>query len=454
MATGDDISWPSLKGILLEELLFGLLNEMGASQLVWRSGGPGGGSSDGGRDLEATFHRPTPDGDIESEYWWVEAKGRTKTVEPDAVKSAVINSHDRKQLDLILVATNSYFSNPTRDWVANWSLNHPRPKIRLWDRNDLFKLMQRYPLVTARILPEALPDADRIRMLTDQFHSAGKPFTPKDLEHFWAARESITEAQQISALTYSEFANGDISAHPWGTLVTEDNALQTFLEAIAVLPFIILRVAAVLNERVSAVSAYLIECAIRLLDPRLISVILNNPLDFTTLPKSMKENQDGYIDAVVRPTYRRCKLEILDACSQDCARITREPSVLRKAEYGAEFWRRFNTDISLPADGPSLSFCDPYMPCSVGLELGERTCPLEEDPTFTVEEAEELSVIINFRRQHPDGRYEEITSTYSSPLQEIFKRHTESIRETFTGLKLGNIDDSKNEPDQFGGPSD
>jgi hypothetical protein len=90
------IPWPSIRGVVLEELLYGLLDEMGAKELAWRTGGVGGGAADGGRDIEATFFQATPDGEVDTQSWWIEAKGRTGTVEPDAVKAAVINACDNR----------------------------------------------------------------------------------------------------------------------------------------------------------------------------------------------------------------------------------------------------------------------------------------------------------------------------------------------------------------------
>jgi hypothetical protein len=56
---------------------------------------------------------------MEPQRWWVEAKGRNKTVEPSAVKDAVVNADSRNDIDVIVLATNSHFSNPTRDWLDN-----------------------------------------------------------------------------------------------------------------------------------------------------------------------------------------------------------------------------------------------------------------------------------------------------------------------------------------------
>ena len=59
-----EIPWSNLKGKDLEELLYWLLDSMGAKDLEWRIGGKGPGTSDQGRDLELSFYTSSPDGDL------------------------------------------------------------------------------------------------------------------------------------------------------------------------------------------------------------------------------------------------------------------------------------------------------------------------------------------------------------------------------------------------------
>src|SRR5712675_1141833 len=86
------IPFANLKRRDLEECVYWLLDAMGAKDLEWRTGGTGGGAADGGRDLEARFYFPAADGELEAQKWWIECKGRSSTVEPDAVKAAVNNA--------------------------------------------------------------------------------------------------------------------------------------------------------------------------------------------------------------------------------------------------------------------------------------------------------------------------------------------------------------------------
>src|ERR1700722_12879744 len=109
------IPFDGMRGRDLEECVYWLLDAMGAKDLEWRTGGMGDGAPDGGRDLEARFYTPAADGEPEAQKWWIECKGRKGTVEPAEIKTAVNNALAIVNLDYLVIATNTQFSNPTRD---------------------------------------------------------------------------------------------------------------------------------------------------------------------------------------------------------------------------------------------------------------------------------------------------------------------------------------------------
>lgn len=92
-----EIPWKDLKGKELEELLYWLFDAMGAKDLEWRIGGVNSGTADQGRDLELSFYTSSPDGELVKQRWWVEAKGRSGTVEPYDVKNAVLERGWKEQ---------------------------------------------------------------------------------------------------------------------------------------------------------------------------------------------------------------------------------------------------------------------------------------------------------------------------------------------------------------------
>jgi hypothetical protein len=76
------------------------------------------------------------------------------------------------------------------------------------------------------------------------------------------------------------------------------------------------------------------------------------------------------------------------------------------------------------------------MPCSVGLELGERTCPLEEDSEFTLEEISEIGEIVRYRKSHPAGRYMEILKGNLALYKSMTQQGIEVLKETMEASDL------------------
>src|SRR5260370_5845649 len=118
---------------------------MGDRDSEWRTGGKGAGAADGGRDVEARFFVPNIDGQIEARRWWIECKGRSATLEKDAVATACNNVLADKSVHCLVIATNTTFSNPTRDWVRQWQERFPTPQILLFARPSLEPSLALHP---------------------------------------------------------------------------------------------------------------------------------------------------------------------------------------------------------------------------------------------------------------------------------------------------------------------
>ena len=167
------IPFEKLRSRDLEECLYWLMDAMGAKDLEWRSGGKGEGAADGGRDLTAKFYFPGADGENEVQEWWIECKGRKRTLEKQEVISAVTNAQARSGLDYVVIATNAQFSNPTLDWVREWQSKYPRPKVKLWDRVQLERYLSRHPEVVLRLFSGALSLEGRCHALEARFWNTG-----------------------------------------------------------------------------------------------------------------------------------------------------------------------------------------------------------------------------------------------------------------------------------------
>ena len=221
-----EIPWSDLRGRDLEECVYWLIHCLGGKGLEWRQGGTGGGAADGGRDLEAQFLVPGPDGEIGRQRWWVEVKGRTTTVEPSAVKEAVLNASGRAGLDVLIVATNSVFSNPTRDWLAFQQDKAQRPVVKLWDRHHLEKLLCEHPEVVIRLFSRALSLQGKLEVVSSRFWDYSTYAGSTVLAELWEKRGEVEFSDMAFLATLmSECANGDVDAHPWVTALDDGRKL-------------------------------------------------------------------------------------------------------------------------------------------------------------------------------------------------------------------------------------
>ena len=90
---------------------------------------------------------------------WTGATGARHRGEPSVDTQSI-----RKQSkdNCLVVATNTRFSNPTRDWVKAWQVSHPKPKIKLWDHSQLERFLSRHPDVPdATALNQGRKEFDR-----------------------------------------------------------------------------------------------------------------------------------------------------------------------------------------------------------------------------------------------------------------------------------------------------
>jgi len=223
------IPWKTLKGKDLEECLYWLIDSIGGKELEWRLGGEGDGAPDQGRDLEAIFHKDEPDGEISRQKWWIEAKGRTATVAATSVKESILNASGKKELDVLVIATNTTFSNPTRDWVKEWQLNHPRPIIHLWDKHNLERLFSRHPEAVIRLSMDALTPQGRLEVAKSRFWNYSMYSDRPTLEYLWQHRVELElDYPKFLAIFISEIANGNIMNRPWTNLSDKDLSLRIF----------------------------------------------------------------------------------------------------------------------------------------------------------------------------------------------------------------------------------
>lgn len=375
-----EIPWADLREEALEELIYWLCDAIGAVDLVWRAGSATGTSRDRGRDVEATFHVEEPGGDFRPERWWLQAKGRTKTLEPGAVKEAATDAQGASGLDVLVVATNSRFSNDTRDWVSEFQTLHPRPVIKLWDRSQLERMVIAHPAVVARIAPQALSPQGRLEAASTAFWNRGQWPETAELDAFWEQRSELEfSPDAFLACVVGEASNGRLASHPWGGELDLEDLALVLVNGLANSGALLLRFQAMGRETRGLADglAHLLACSLVRFSDKTV-------LDFVIDPWSYMQDSEDLAretlrELLIEPVMQRLLNYFGAACVEDCVRVM------------ADFDEREEGDIqdrwltSLPAkyarsieesDDRMLIFEADDKPCNAGLPLSaEHTCP-------------------------------------------------------------------------------
>lgn len=421
-----EVLWDEVTGAQLEELLYGLLDAMGASSLVWRAGSATGvTAADGGRDLEAIFDRPSPDGELDRQRWWIECKGRTGTVERAAVQQALLDASARPDVDTLVVATNSRFSNPTRDWVEERTGSFPRPIVKLWDRDRLDRLVRRYPTVAARVLPNSLSDEDRLRLLVARFEELGEEPTALDIDYFWERRDWLGQQEPrlvTHAVAMLLYAEGVVlpRRRTWWLLLQEADAPDAIIMSLVSLPELLsedslprpLETIRVL----AAAGRMLIACLLILPDPIGIEWTLN-PWRIIVGGDEIsgdREKLEAWQKGVLRPVLAFAQSDLVDACSSDCLRVTAGNVHEIDSLLAKGFWGLLTSGDSGSSEGVII-IESTREPCTIGLDVSSG-CPLVVSNELDIEEVVRgIRAVLRFRQAHPDDAAPQDLGELSGP---------------------------------------
>jgi hypothetical protein len=400
------IPWENLKGAILEECIYWLLHSMGARDLQWRIGGAGQGAADGGRDLEATFYLSGPDGDLTPQKWWVDAKGRKRTVEKAAVMAA---AHNAQGIDVLVIATNAVFSNPTIDWVKDWNSQNKGPKVQLWDRSKIERLLCSHPDVVGRLFSQALSPQGRLEMLRAQFWNHGIRAESSLLKRLWVERKQLNwDTRDRIAVIASEFANGNITERAWGSTLGSEDIMDVFKSALINGPGTFLRLHKAghgLAEYYEFLAYLLLNMLIRFKTESVAeymdSVWKNCEIEFS---KDIQE-------MVIGPMVYRLEQELFDLCMSDCFRVTAKPNVLNARDV-KDYWERLRVRDVLPKiEKESLFMEINSVKCKVGFTKKERCYFLRDGNLPLNTQLEKLQKTIFFRL----GQYNQINGTMTIP---------------------------------------
>lgn len=414
--TATQVPWNRVTGLQLEELLHGLLDAMGASGLTWRAGSAAGvTATDGGRDLEAIFDRPSPDGELDRQRWWVESKGRTGTVERGAVQQAVLDASGRSDVDILVIATNSRFSNPTRDWVSEHSRSHPRPLVKLWDRDNLDRLVRKYPTVMARVLPNALPDEERLNLLVTRFEELGEEPTQLDLEFFWERQNWLMEQEPkllAGAIAMFLYAEGILfpRQRDWWRLLQSADAPDALIKALIRLPSLLdppLPRPLDMIRVLASAGRMLIACLLLL--PSDIGIEMSlNPWRYVIDGEDVADDEQqlrSWQEGALHPVLVFIQSDLLDACSSDCNRVTGDNPHEPDSISTTKLWHMLYGGNSTQEEGV-IVIESVHGRCTVGLDV-TNGCPLVVSNELSTEEIlRGVYAVLQFRRDHPENASE------------------------------------------------
>ena len=377
-----EIPWEDIKGKDLEELLYWLFNSMGAKELEWRIGGKGQGAADQGRDLELAFFQSSPDGNLAKQKWWIEAKGRKGTVESLEVKEAVINAAGKSNIDVVVIATNTNFSNPTRDWVKGWQNNNPRPVIRLWERTELEDLCSKNPLAVIRLYSKALSNQGTLDVAKTKFWDYASFTDEPTLKKLWKVKSELDfTPYALFALISSEVANGDVNERSWGAYIDEKILVESLVNGLINLMYLAAR--GVRQYPIIKSLAYLILVATKRFGVGSIS----NLLTMAWAGEGGKEFPEQIRKIILRPVIGVLNQELADVCSSNCRRMLTDPFELTEREV-EEYWNRLTLKDIEEVDGEivhALTITNTKEPCVVGFPVNKDT----ECPLYDTEEPEE-----------------------------------------------------------------
>jgi len=370
------IPWDRIKGKDLEELLYWLFDSMGAKDLEWRVGGKGSGAADQGRDLECSFYVSSPEGELIKQKWWVEAKGRKKTVEPTEIKESVINASGKRDIDVLVIATNSFFSNPTRDWVREWQVDHPKPIVKLWERTQLENLCSKNPLAVIRLFSEALSPQGKLEVIRSKFWNYANYTDEPTLDDIWKFREKLSiTPDTLLALVASEFANGNINKRSWATIVSDEIVVNSLVMALINFFYLLFRANAIglKQEPFFKACGYLILYLIYRIGAKDTANLLKeawNTVEDREYPEPVRK-------IAIQPILTVLLNEIKDVCSEECSRISADKFELTEKEI-ADYWQRLLPEEGEIAENDRiLIFWANDKPCNVGFKLNKNVnCPL------------------------------------------------------------------------------
>ena len=322
------------------------------------------------------------------------------------MKEFLVTVRATTEIDVIVVATNTQFSNPTRDWVKEWQRSNPRPQVRLWDRESFERLAVKHPSVVARISPNALSPQGSLEAISSRFWNQLYLPNSSELERLWNERKTLEyTAEGIVALTAGEIANGDISVRSWLRQLNVEGLLETVAATIGNFVYLIHRsnLTGTDHNVIAKAAAQIIMTGFAYLPEGMLDDVIQSPLSLMT-KKNGGAHAEKLNEMISSWLVDAVRSDLRDACSKDCTRVSRD----RDGTESADLWTRLRGFAKNPAQGKAREFIMEAFgePCNAGLSLSkEKRCPLFIDkPKTQLHQIQVYSSIVRNRLGAREGR--------------------------------------------------
>ncbi len=379
-----------------ENLVFQLIDEMGFSNGVWRKGGPGNSSNDGGRDLEASAWEIGPARSSEKRYWF-EVKFRSSNLEKREVQAAVLNAAGNNRKDHLVIVTNSTISNPCLDWIEDFRQEHKVPEVTVWQGHDLEILLRKNPATLAKFLPTSLSLSGRVKLIESRFFNMCILPSLDEVQELWRNLDSINaNLTAMLAAILAKSAHGDLVERPWGMEIDETTLLGVTVHGVANLFPLFHRSLLYERDQDNLIPglAYLIQCVLVRYGADLAAQVLTRAEEF--MEDSPGDLPDEVLDYRIRPILSIIYDDLAHHCSANfCMKLHYD-----RDSNEASYFARFDPiERQIERKTGFLVMNSNEKQCDLGLVATNAYCPLGEDlPDEPIEEGD-LARRLDFARR-------------------------------------------------------
>ncbi len=395
------INWDTIKPEKFEELVYFLLDDMGFKNLEWRKGGEGISATDGGRDLEAIYSNIGPGDILSVEKWWFEIKYRSKTLAPAEIQKIITNAVGRVGVDTLVIVTNGTVSNKTIDWVKEFQTNFPRPRIIVWQKHDIERILKKYPSTAMRYFPEALSVQEQLMGVANQFWNSTHFPSLNQMERFWLDRDNLTwDEYTLFPILVADNISNQVTIRKWGIILPTELLIKTLTLGLANTPQLVIKFEHSGNNQDALIGgvAYLLESILVKQDIPIAGIVqlITHPYELVT-PAS--DSPAKLVNFLLKPIFSRIYLDLGENCSFDCDKVSWGKT---RSNTPSGFFTRFEIEIPPPKNtGPFVILQYSSGKCGIDLVDSDSFCPLfsdiEEDEDFS--NAQRLCEHLEFMRK-------------------------------------------------------